>query len=356
MKEDKKTFITSEPVVIPKLPKEDLDELKKELEMKFKVPCNYEKTSYGYLFFISGQDKKIAKLEYDVFNKKYQSLKILKGVKEPEPPYLMPRSQKREDIKRRRFVLKRRALGVAFTATTLAMFVTAGIMKPEIDRLFNEKYNVVKLPNITEGLVFEEDTALNDANDFVAMSWVEYTMDTMIKLAQSGDDEYLTLEVQKIYEGSYSRIISLYNDYFEAMDINVEKTDTLLNAINIIHDQLRKNISQFNDDVRKSPFLQYGFGKSTFASAIVADNEGRLLHTRDDGVVKDRENAPVIYDLSGNDKCAVYVKVQDIPNNTYRLDNCPSDSLMIDGQIYVNSSHINDFLPIADMTVSSPKM
>lgn len=355
MKEDKKPFITSETVVIPDLPKEDLDELKRELEIKYKVVCNYEKTRFGYVFYDVSHDRKLAKLEYDEFNKRYKSLEIFRGIKEPEPPYLMQRGQKRKTKKKRTFSLKRVVAGVALTASTVAMFTTAGIIKPKINEKLNKVRDIFHLPAVEEVVELDEDTALNEASDIVAMSWASYTMDTITKIAQSENDEYLLLEAKKIYENYYTKIISLYNDYEEVMDPNIEKNDTLVNATEILHTYLRKNLVAFNDAVRRSSFGQFGFHSSSFASAIVTDSNGKSLRLDDNKISYNEDGFPIIYSLSDNDDYCIYVKVQDIPNNNYTVNNCPQDSLMINGQIYVKSSHINDFTTIAEQN-NVPKM
>ncbi len=280
----------------------------------------------GYVF-IGKYNQSIGDITYDVHTAEYRPFNYHLGSLERIREY---EHNERIENRRRKFKLQRnRRIGAFITAASLTALIAFGAI-----RLANK-------PEPTNIAVVEHINTVTDASDILLISWANYAMGEISDTAYSSDSEFAQNQRMDLYSGHYAQMMLNYYNYLDQLDSNLPP-EIVGNSLKTYHDTFRREAYLFDEEVQLSMFSSSSFNNTPYADAVVYDQSGNPLTSGNlYGENNDSYGNTATYGDNAN--YLVYVPATSIPNNDFTMENLPSNSLVLNNQVYVTEDHLDDF-------------
>lgn len=304
-------------------------------------------TPEGYIFKDQDYHIPIGELIYDKTLGDYRKTQLYSGgirevsVRNQERKRIeaQERKQERERKRRRRFALqvgKVAGTGLLITALGITALTKFGV----IDSPFQPH-------TPTEVVAVSEEknlNTLNNANDILLVEWMNYAVGEARDMCSDSEYEYFDTLSHEVYSEYFAPAMTAYYNYLDYKDAGIilsqEYSDT--DYITRAHDAFKARTMEFAEYLQDSVYFnKITFESSPFANAIVTDAAGNVLKT---GGIGDKEVIGVDGSIATLEDTQIKIRLNDLPNSPYSLENLPEDAQIINGEVYIDASHMNETL------------
>lgn len=324
-----------------------LDQIMDDIYGKTGVSVICYETKNGYVFKDERFLIPIADLKFNVVGGKYSDVEIYDGgveevrIREAQEKRALFEMRKADRAKERKRKFRLQVGGViaasaAITIAGMGVLMAMGV----IDTPFGIHRPTVETTKITIAQEQKLNT-LNSANDILLVGWMNYAMDQVRGICSGETAEYLSHLGDEVYMDYFAPAMSAYYDYLDYNDADMP-LDVLYGDKDVVasaHDRFRMNAVAFANYLKESAYFSgITFSSSPFANAVVTDTNGNVL-------LEDNNMAGVLIGADGvsvatNEDSEINIKVTDIPNSPYSLNDLPDDAKMINGDVYVSVDHL----------------
>ncbi|HAB67352.1 MAG TPA: hypothetical protein DCE23_08295 [Firmicutes bacterium] len=314
-----------------------IDRIKRETGIN--VIC-YE-THDGYIFKDEKYQIPIGDIRFNMRGGEYQKLEIYSGgvsevAQREHRDQIRQIEQNKKARHRRRFALQ---VGRTIAATAVIAVVSLGALKYMGIIDTPEKPHT---PTIDTVVVAQEHNinTINTASDVILVEWANYAMGQVRDICSESEYEYFETLSDDTYSDYFAPVMSSYYNYLDYKDADLpiipEYGDRDIVASS--HQTFRNNLVTFANYLHDSDyFSKISFSSSPFANAVVTDKEGNILEA---GAISGELVGTDGSTITSEDKYSIKVRLTDLKNTEYSLDNLPPDATIIDGEVYVDSSCI----------------
>lgn len=313
-----------------KLTESTLNEVADEIQKKYDIEVlGIVETEDGYVFR-GKYDFTIGDLTYDIKQGRYSKFNYHRGVKESikEKDAAMKRAS------RRKYKVQRKRIGVALTASAVALFVGIGVIKGINNN--NQKTETIRTESVA---VASHLNTIHDANDLILVAWANYAMGGVTDFCESSELDVLQGMNKEVYINIFAPIMSSYYNYLDCVDSPLPE-DIIGSSLENNHEAFRQHVITLNEQLKAMNLNSYTFASSPFADAVVFDENGNIVvsNERYKGEVKNADGDLVTYD--GDENYNIYIRAVDVPNNNYSITNLPADAKLYNGETYVDYTHL----------------
>lgn len=296
-----------------------------------------QETESGYIFR-GKYGVSIGDITYIPTEGKYRRFNYHQGAK--ETIIAKDEEEKRKvngTLKRRRsrqYALQRRKrIGVALTASAMAVLVTVGAIAI--------KTNAVETKPIST-YSNEQVNTVASANDLILNSWANYAISEVMSGASNSKYEHAQVVADDLKSNFYNNLMLQYYNYTDQIESGLPQ-DIIGKLKDSYHNEFRNQCYIFDEALENSYYSFATFDESPYADAVVYDQNGnRVVSNGLYGESYDTDGTLII--PGGNIGYTVYVKAVDVPGNDYSITNLPADTKFINGETYVSDEHLDDFV------------
>lgn len=286
-----------------------------------------DETQTGYVF-ISKHGYTIGDLTYDPHTGLYKKFNFHVGVIERET------EANKKDLNEQRykkFKLQRRRMVGRLTAAALAALFALGALRA-IPKSSGTKEPVA--------VVEQHINSIDTADDLILVSWANYAMGEITDQATESPYDYVHDQRDSLYS-SFSNIMINYYNYVDQIE-SVLPRDISEPLIDKYHNEFRRAVVSYDEEVANSMFSSEVFNASPYADAIVLDTNGMELNKGSyTGEVVGANNNVVLLN-SEDTNYNVYVPANDVGNVDYSLEYLPVGSVVYNGEVYVTDDNLSD--------------
>lgn len=321
------------------LTERSLEELCDRLERKSGVPIRgwkELKDDGGYVFY--GDYKiPVGDVVFDTRQGTYRGLSYRIGSKQQIEAERKKRTMQ-ERKQRKLKVQRNRRIGVAIAAAGMIALASYGVV-----HLPSTAVRDVEPVTVASSTIMEEKTAsIVTAEDLLLIEWANYAIGEVSQICSSSPYEAVSCQYDIAYPDYFAKVMQSYYGYLDYLD--QEKigfpADLIASSKENAHTSFRSNAIAFDEYLENNvAFRNLTFSNSPYAYSILVDKDGKVV-TGESGVVIGEDGQVVtIDDTSSYD---VYIKASVVPGAHYTLTNLPEDAILVDGEAYIDSSHLHD--------------
>lgn len=299
-------------------------------------------TENGYVFKDDRYSIPVGELTFNVIGGNYKKVQLYSaGIDEVRIRQTEERNRKIEAGKRarqkRRFALQVRKT-IAATAVIAAVSIGGLMAAGVIDSPFKPHTPSIDTVTVAETPRLNN---INNASDVVLVEWANSAMSEVREICDGSEYDYFKTLSQEVYTDYFVPVMSSYYNYLDYKDADLpifpEYGDR--DIVGEAHQTFRNNVITFANYLRDSMyFSKITFASSPLSNAVVTDKNGNVLSASGDrtGEVLGPDGST----LTSSESYDVKVQLNDLEGTPYSLDNLPADATIINGEVYVNSSHM----------------